>query len=86
MSNVAAACIHPRALAVLFEKVFVFYPIPTHSRHNLIALPSTMAASPLAAPKVSMLTPVIRKNLVKSLCISIACHSLRLRYPALLTG
>ena len=25
------------------------YPIPTHSRHNLIAFPSTAAASPLTA-------------------------------------
>jgi hypothetical protein len=27
-----------------------FYPIPTHSKHNFIALPSTTAASPLTAP------------------------------------
>ena len=57
------------------KKYLFFYPIPTHSRHNLIALPSTMAASPLAAPKVSMLTPVIRKKPCKILlyfnCLSL---------------
>jgi hypothetical protein len=30
--------------------IFFSYPIPTHSRHNFIALPSTTAASPLTAP------------------------------------
>ena len=30
--------------------IFFSYPIPTHSRHNFIALPSTTAASPLNAP------------------------------------
>jgi hypothetical protein len=27
-----------------------FYPIPTHSRHNFIALPKTAAASPRITP------------------------------------
>ena len=35
------------------------YPMPTHSRHNLIALLSTVAASPRQTPKHSMVPPAI---------------------------
>ena len=37
------------AAAMLMVYAF-FYPMPTHSRHNLIALESTVAASPRIAP------------------------------------
>ena len=35
------------------------YPIPTHSKHNLIALLSTVTASPHQMPKHSMAVPAI---------------------------
>ena len=40
-----------------FYSLFSFYPIPTHSIHNFIALASTTAASPLYAPNTIMSTP-----------------------------
>ena len=41
------------------KRLKTFYPIPTHSRHNLIALLSTVAASPRQTPKHSMAAPAI---------------------------
>jgi hypothetical protein len=42
------------------KRLKTFYPMPTHSRHNLIALLSTVAASPRHTPKHSMAAPASR--------------------------
>ena len=40
----------------------ISYPIPTHSRHNLIALLSTVAASPRKAPAHSITVPTAKSK------------------------
>ena len=39
-----------KSLEIKDEYSFFFYPIPIHSKHNLIALLSTVSASPRIAP------------------------------------
>ena len=43
-----------------------FYPIPTHSRHSLIALLSTAADSPRQTPKHTMATPASSRKTCKA--------------------
>lgn len=66
------------------ESVFVIYlkisyPIPTHSRHNLIALLRTVAASPRKTPKHSITVP-ITKSAVCAAAFSQCINSITLSF------
>ena len=43
--------------------ILIFYPIPTHSIHNFIALLSTVAASPRKIPKRKKTRPTASKKI-----------------------
>lgn len=58
---------------------YVFsYPIPTHSRHNLIAFESTVAASPRTAPY-----PIIRIAAARSVICAAALFICFISFPFL---
>ena len=58
---------------------YVFsYPIPTHSRHNLIAFESTVAASPRIAPY-----PIIRIAAARSVICAAALFICFISFPFL---
>ena len=66
--SVAAACIKLRKRDKILDMLFFllsvfFYPIPIHSKHSLIALLSTVSASPRKAPKqIIAAAPTINAN------------------------
>ncbi|KXB64168.1 hypothetical protein HMPREF1868_00135 [Olsenella sp. DNF00959] len=43
------------------RRSFFSYPIPIHSKHNLIALANTASASPRITPKHTMVIPMTSK-------------------------
>ena len=54
-------CTHgSESVFVIYQKIS--YPIPTHSRHNLIALLSTVAASPRKTPTHSAAVPTAKSK------------------------